>query len=275
MSDVARRAGVSPATVSRALRGLPNVSDEARGRVLAAVQELQYVISPAASRLASGTTGAVAVLVPYPGRWFYGQVLSGAESVFRDRSLDLLLYDLGTHATRERFFTQLPLRRRVDAVLCIAMPLDESRLDLLRSLGLPVALVGARAAGMSSVRIDDVAAARRAVRHLAELGHERIGMIETEVEEPQFLAMADRRRGYRAELRAQGLEVDRSLSVLHPVRPGRRGAGDRVAPRPARTPDRGVRRDRRARVRRDGGAAPAARVSPLPAVASSGSTTTT
>ena len=216
MSDVARRAGVSPATVSRALRGLPNVSDDARGRVLAAVQELQYVISPAASRLASGTTGAVAVLVPYPGRWFYGQVLSGAESVFRDRSLDLLLYDLGTHATRERFFTQLPLRRRVDAVLCIAMPLDESRLDLLRSLGLPVALVGARAAGMSSVRIDDVAAARRAVRHLAELGHERIGMIETEVEEPQFLAMADRRRGYRAELRAQGLEVDRSLSVSTP-----------------------------------------------------------
>jgi DNA-binding LacI/PurR family transcriptional regulator len=216
MADVARRAGVSTATVSRALRGLPNVSAEARARVLAAVADLAYVVSPSASRLASGRAGAVGVLVPYPSRWFFGQVLSGAESVFREHSLDLLLYDLGALSARERFFCQLPIRRRVDAVLCIAMPLDHHRQEQLRSLGVPVALVGAKGDGMSSVRIDDVATARTAVRHLADLGHRRIGMIQTEVDEPYFLAMADRRRGYRAELRAQGLAHDRSLEVTVP-----------------------------------------------------------
>lgn len=216
MADVARRAGVSTATVSRALRGLPNVSPEVHARVRAAVVELSYVVSPVASHLASGRTGAVAVLVPFPGRWFFGQVLAGAESVFRECPLDLLLYDLGTPATRDRFFTNFPLRRRVDAVLCIAMPLPRPWLEELRALGVPVALVGARAQGMHSVRVDDVAVARTAVRHLVELGHRRIGMIQTEVAEPQFLAMADRRRGYRAELRAHGLAVEKSLSVITP-----------------------------------------------------------
>ncbi|HET8971077.1 MAG TPA: substrate-binding domain-containing protein, partial [Candidatus Nanopelagicales bacterium] len=157
-----------------------------------------------------------AVLTPHPGRWFFGQVLSGAESVVADRGLDLLLYDLGTAASRQRFFGEFPLRRRVDAVLCIAMPLTRTQTDQLRSLNVPISLVGARSRGMSSVRISDREAARSAVRHLVALGHHRIGMIATETHDNQFLAVSERRHGYQAELRAHGLPVDERLITSVP-----------------------------------------------------------
>ena len=95
MEDVARQAGVSIATVSRTLRGKPNVAATTRGRVLRAAAELSYVVSPIASGLATGRTGAVGVLVPYASRWYFGQVVAGAEAVLGESGLDLLLYTLG------------------------------------------------------------------------------------------------------------------------------------------------------------------------------------
>ena len=79
--DVAALAGVSPSTVSRSLRGLPNVSEVTRQRVLDAAQELSYVVSPSASGLASGQTRAIGVVVPFVTRWFFANAVAGAEVV--------------------------------------------------------------------------------------------------------------------------------------------------------------------------------------------------
>ena len=91
LNDVAERAGVSTATVSRALRGLPSVTEETRARIKAVADELGYVISPTASRLASGRNHAVGVVVPYIDRWFFGQVIKGVEEDLRTTGYDLLL----------------------------------------------------------------------------------------------------------------------------------------------------------------------------------------
>ena len=72
--DVAALAGVSPATVSRSLRGQSKVAPQTRRRVLDAAQELSYVASPQASGLASGRTRAIAVVVPFITRWFFSTV---------------------------------------------------------------------------------------------------------------------------------------------------------------------------------------------------------
>ncbi len=93
--DVARRAGVSPATVSRALRGLPSVTPETRARVERAADALAYAPSPIASGLASGRTQTVGVVVPFAARWFLAKVFAGAEPVLRAAGYDLLLYNLG------------------------------------------------------------------------------------------------------------------------------------------------------------------------------------
>src|SRR5579859_1468588 len=134
IEDVAARAGVSTATVSRALRGLPRVSVATRQRVLAAARDLDYVVSASASRLASGRTSTVAVVSPHIGRWFFGQVISGAETVLRDAGFDLLLYAVGTSERRSRFFSELPLRGRVDAVMVLAVPLADSEVASLAAL---------------------------------------------------------------------------------------------------------------------------------------------
>ena len=223
MEDVARLAGVSTATVSRTLRGLPNVSEETRDRVLQAAAQLSYVVSPIASRLASGRTYTVGVIVPYASRWFFGQIVAGAESVLREHDLDLLLYNLGDLPARQRFFGQLPLRRRVDAVLIVAIQFGDEEIQALRSLGVPIVVVGHFMPGAGSVRIDDVAAAASAIRHLLELGHRRIGMISTYDDQTMFLPVAHaRRRAYLETLVTAGIRPDDELirSVPHGLHGG-------------------------------------------------------
>ena len=90
--DIAREAGVSTATVSRALRGLPNVDPVTRAKVHAVAERLDYVVSPAASRLASGRAGSIAVITPFVARWYFATVLSGVERVLQRSDLDLLLF---------------------------------------------------------------------------------------------------------------------------------------------------------------------------------------
>jgi DNA-binding LacI/PurR family transcriptional regulator len=217
MEDVARLAGVSTATVSRTLRGLPNVSDETRDRVLHAAASLSYVVSPIASRLASGRTHTVGVIVPYAARWFFGQIVAGAESVLREHDLDLLLYNIGDVSSRQRFFGRLPLRRRVDAVLVVAMQFTDPEIAELRSLGVPMVAVGHDVPGAGCVRIDDVAAATSAIQHLLGLGHRRIGMISTYADQAMFLPVAhERRRAYLDTLTAAGLPICNELVMSVP-----------------------------------------------------------
>ena len=182
--DVARRAGVSPSTVSRSLRGSAKVSERTRERVLRAAAELEYVPSPAASRLASGRTHAVGVIVPFATRWFFSEVLTGVEGPLREAGYDLLLYNVGDPGGRDRFFGTMPLRRRVDAVLAVASSLDPVEQEALLALGVPLAVVGGPVQGFTRVGVDDRAGAVMAVRHLVLLGHRDLVMICGEPAEP-------------------------------------------------------------------------------------------
>jgi LacI family transcriptional regulator, repressor for deo operon, udp, cdd, tsx, nupC, and nupG len=229
IEDVAARAGVSTATVSRALRGLPKVSAVTRQRVLAAAHDLDYVVSVSASRLASGKTSTVAVVSPFVSRWFFGQVISGAELVLRDAGFDLLLYTVGTSERRARFFAELPLRGRVDAVMVLAIALDDAEVAALAALRMPVTTIGFAVPGFSSVRIDDVAGAMRAVNHLLALGHRRIAMIAGGSGPAQFTAPRDRRIGYASALAAAGVAVECDVDGEYTVEGGERAMASLLA----------------------------------------------
>ena len=163
IEDVAKLAGVSIATVSRSLRGLPDVATATRDRVLAAAQELDYVASPFAARLASGRSSTLGVVMPFVNRWFFSEVLGSVESVLSAANYDLLLHNLGDSDGRSRFFSMLPVRKRVDAVLIVSLALTDDEVAALKTLELPVGVIGVHHPGLFSVRIDDVAAARTAV----------------------------------------------------------------------------------------------------------------
>ena len=94
MAQLAEQAGVSIATVSRALNGAPGVSDATRVRVRTLADELGYAISPDASRLASGAHGRVAVVTPDVKAWFYAAMLDGIVSALHQADVDVLLYEV-------------------------------------------------------------------------------------------------------------------------------------------------------------------------------------
>ncbi|MEV7428125.1 MULTISPECIES: LacI family DNA-binding transcriptional regulator [unclassified Nocardioides] len=216
IDDLAREVGVSTATVSRALRGLPRVSEETRQRVVDAAVRLGYVPSASARGLATGRTRTVAVVVPFVTRWFFGTVVHGAEQVLRERGYDLLLYNLAgdTHA-RDRVFGRGLLTKRADAMLVLGLTPTAQEVRQLERAGRPVALVGSSVEGWPSVRIDDHAAARTAVEHLVALGHRRIGYVGGLGDDLPFdLAVPTaRRRGYRAALADAGIAADPALEA--------------------------------------------------------------
>jgi DNA-binding LacI/PurR family transcriptional regulator len=213
IKDVARELDMSTATVSRALRGLPGVSEATRERVEQTALRLGYVPSPSAVGLASGQTRTVAVIVPFVTRWFFASVVQGAEEVLREQGYDLLLYNLaGSAAARHRVFETGLLSKRVDAVVVLSLQPSAVELNRLAGLNRPVTFVGADVPGWATVRIDDEVAARTAMEHLIGLGHERIayvggpGVLD-------FTAPNKRLAGYHDSLRSAGLPLDPSLEV--------------------------------------------------------------
>lgn len=165
MSDVARAAGVSAATVSRALRGEPGVSEATRRYVTEVAKRMRYAIARDASSLAGGRRYAIAVLTADVGR---GDLLAGAEGALRQAGYDVLLYVLRDTDARKRFFEELPLGRRVDGVLALAVNLTEAEDAALRGLDVPVV----------AVWDDDLREALRlAVGHLVGLGHRDVALV--------------------------------------------------------------------------------------------------
>lgn len=126
--------------------------------------------------------------------------------------------------SRRRFFEGQPLRRRVDALIAVAMQLSDAESAVLRGLGVPMVLIGDALPGAASVRIDDLAGARLAAGHLTMLGHRRIGMITTYVDESPWPRVdRDRRQGYFDVLGEAGLAADPRLvvSIPHGMKGGR------------------------------------------------------
>ena len=211
--DIAREAGVSTATVSRALRGLPNVDPVTREKVRQVAERLDYVVSPAASRLASGRAGSIAVITPYIARWYFGRVLSGIERVLQASELDLLLSSIGDPSETHRVPPHRKLRRRVDGFLVISLPHQTEGVSEIFETDLPVALIDTEREGCWSVGIDDVEGARMAVQHLINLGHERIGLISGRPLPTPFRPEENRWIGYRDALRDAGLAIESDLEA--------------------------------------------------------------
>lgn len=215
IDDVARAAGVSTATVSRAVRNLPHVSTETRERVQRIAAEMGYTPTPSAASLASGRTRTIGLLTPWINRWFFANVIEGAERYLRTNGFDVLLYAFDIHrdAPRRRVDPGV-LRRRVDGILVVGLPLDEQEVRALVGLGHPLIFIGSGVEGQVTVRLDDLATGRQATEHLIGLGHRRIGHISGSPDDvTPFSPPVARREGWLTALRGAGIPVDPMLEV--------------------------------------------------------------
>jgi LacI family transcriptional regulator, repressor for deo operon, udp, cdd, tsx, nupC, and nupG len=213
INEVALLAGVSTATVSRALSGNGHVSTATRERVHAAAAELGYVVSSNASSLATGRTKNVGVVIPFLNRWFYSAVIEGAESALLSHGYDLTLYNLGGGGEERRsVFEHFLLRKRVDAVIAISLELTTNEVSRLLALNKPIVGIGGPLPGVRTLSIQDVELARLATEHLLSLGHRSIAHLGgTKESEMDFHVPTNRRAGYETALEAVGIPVDPEL----------------------------------------------------------------
>ena len=203
IEDVARAAGVATSTVSRALRNQAGVSEKTRVRIRELADSLGYVATSSASRLASGRTRAVGVLLPTVDRWFFSRVTDGIDAALALSGYDLVLFSLGGHGSNRRDVFDRALRgRKIDGLIVLGFPLSADEEHRLRAAGIPVVTVGHGIRGVPSLTVDEDAVVRAAVAHLVSLGHEDIGFVEGGLEfEMSFEVPQLRARAFRAAKR--------------------------------------------------------------------------
>ena len=200
--DVALRANVSAATVSRAFAAPDLVRQETLERVLAVAEELHYRPSRAARSLTTGKTGNIGVIVPDLGNPFFPAILKGSQARAREADYAVFLAD-SDESPRLEIELVRAMARQVDGVVICSSRLSEAQLQQLRR-DTTLVLLNRRVRGASDVLLDSAGGMRQAVEHLVALGHRRISFISGPA---GSWSNRERRRGLRAGARGRSLDV--------------------------------------------------------------------
>jgi LacI family transcriptional regulator len=225
IKDVARAAGTSISTVSRALNDHPDVSEETRDRILAIAQAQGYQRNVLAHSLISGRSGLISVIMPDIHYDYQLQFLRGMTHAARRLDQELLLTVKDTAADTVEACRSMYQRGITDGAVVFQPPLEGAAEFLeLQKAGFPLVAFHPPQPirGLTSVEPMDYEGGLLAVRHLLALGHRRIGII---VEDIQRTAGQERLRGYQDALRHAGVPLDPQLlkvvPILQPQRSGR------------------------------------------------------
>ena len=213
--EVAKRAGVSTATVSRVLSRPQVVSPETRERVLHAVKAMAYAPNSAAKNLRTLRSGKLLVTVPDISNPFFSLILQGIEDAAQREGHAVLLGDTQHDEQREERYALMLQRKEADGLIFLGHRLPKPAGDLVRSMAPACAPVvnGCEfnpRLRIPSVHIDNAAAAAEAMDHLYGLGHRRIGIVTGPLVSP---LSRERLRG--VTLRAQEQGAERDFIIMH------------------------------------------------------------
>ncbi|SAK89448.1 LacI family transcription regulator [Caballeronia temeraria] len=204
IADVAERAGVSVATVSRVLNGHTNVRETTREKVLEAVATSGYRINELARNLRTAESRLLLTMVPDFGNPFYAAIVRGIDSVARQNGYFMLLCDTGADPLRERSYFDLLRGRRADGAICLdPAAVQKALAEEASTLPWVACCEFDPAAGVPYVGIDNHLAAGDVVRYLTAKGHRRIALINSG---QGYLYGRQRLAGYRDALKDAGIE---------------------------------------------------------------------
>jgi len=206
--DVAARAGVSVATVSRVLNGKQLVRPETADHVLSAARSLRFVPNVAARTLSIRRSQTIGIVLPDVHGEFFSEVIRGIDVAARKAGYHILVS--GSHSdSREMLEVLEAMHGRVDGVVLMAPDMALSSLDHSRVTDRPLVLLNAADDAHDAITIDNFGGARTMIRHLAQLGHTRIAFIKGPVHNADA---RERLRGYRQAMRAvkggERMEID-------------------------------------------------------------------
>jgi LacI family repressor for deo operon, udp, cdd, tsx, nupC, and nupG len=208
--DVARRAGVSTATVSRALAAPAQVTEGTRSKVFAAIQETGYTPNVTARNLRSKSTKMVLALLPGLGNSFWNVIINAVEEVLTKSGYGVIFGDTRNDPWRENHYDQIVRGGQVDGVLLFTGRLPREGFALIDRT-IPITLVCNEVPGLEDLplfEINNRDAARMMTEHLIVCGHRRIVHISGPATNPEAL---ERIRGYSDALTAAGIAVDEDL----------------------------------------------------------------
>jgi len=208
IADVAARAGVGVATVSRVLNGRAHVSPVTRERVLDAMRVLDYRPSSLARNLSFGRTLVIGVVVPFFTSYSAVERVRGVVSALEGSAYDLALFDVESSDRQRRAFDLLGRGDRADGLLVVSLVPPAEELARLHAARIPIVLVDAPHPSLPNVVVDDVFGGELATRYLIELGHRRIGFIgDKPPDRFRFHSSRDRTIGYEQALAHGKIEV--------------------------------------------------------------------
>lgn len=203
LADVARAAGVSKGTASKALNGRGELLPETRERVLRAAEQLAFTPSSLARSLSNGRTGTVGVLTNDLEGRFVIPMLMGAEDALGAGRISVILTDARGDPDREQHQLRTLLDRQIDGLIVVGGPRTDPRPSLGPDLPVPVVYAYAPSADPRdlSIVVDNVLAGRVAAEHLWDIGRRRIGFIGGD---PTYCASREREAGALSALAERG-----------------------------------------------------------------------
>jgi LacI family transcriptional regulator len=201
LSDVARMAGVSISTASKALNGRGEVAERTRARVVAAADEVGFTPNSLAQSLTAGRTGTVGLLTSDLEGRFVIPILMGAEDAFGAGQVNVFLCDARGDTIREQYHLKALLNRRVDGIIVVGRQTDP-RPSLGQDLPVVYAYAPSDDPADHSLTPDNRQGGRLAVEHLLTCGRTRIAHISGD---PTFAAAQDRALGFRDAMNDAGL----------------------------------------------------------------------
>ncbi|MDE9449209.1 substrate-binding domain-containing protein [Aliiroseovarius sp. Z3] len=215
LKELSNILGLSPTTVSRALNGYPEVSEATRKRVAAAAREHGYAPNTRARSLATGRAMAIGHVIPISAKHemvnpVFGDFIAGAGEVYSRNGYDMLL-SVVPDDDEDSAYRSFITKRNVDGIILHAPTLNDPRIPLLNSLGLPYVVHGRSSdtdASYAWVDVNNKRAFQRATEFLLDLGHRRIALVNG-LEHMDFAIR--RRAGYEAALTARGITPDAAL----------------------------------------------------------------
>lgn len=207
IKDIAKAAGVSHSTVSRALRNSPLVSPETTAQIQRLAAEMGYMPSAVAQSLVTQQTRTIGLVVTSISDPFVDRIVDGIEDQATTAGYSVFLSSSHADPEREMVVVETFHRRRVDGVIVLASRVGQLYGEHLEQLRVPIVLINNQADSdyLYSVWADDEEGARLAVQHLVNLGHQRIGYIGCGFRPPSNLR---RQSGYRTELERAGIAFD-------------------------------------------------------------------
>lgn len=228
IQDIARAAGVSHATVSRALRNSPLISAEVRTRIHQLAQEMGYTPNAVAQSLKEQRSNTIGLVVTSIADPFYGRLTRGVDDVARQAGMDVFLGVSYNDAQQELAVIESFHRRRVDGIITASSRLTDEHADQLARIGVPIVFVNRQSEddlqGFHVVHTDSYGGARQAVSHLLALGHSAIAYLGA-TNRPA--SNRQRKQGYCDALAAAGITMQDGW--IQEASPERRSYSDDVA----------------------------------------------